>query len=1028
MAPRRHRSVLLAALLALLAPQSAAPAAPRQAAEPPGARAADPPPWLPRYDLDLDLRPDEQRVAVRQRVTWTNPASRPTSVVVFNVASRYAIPDKDVGFLAKMLEILRLAPSEALDFSGPACEIHDVQLMAGAQPQAAPFAFREDIPTALEVTLPHPVGPGESVTLDLSFTVRLLQRQGRWGTWRGVTTLAQWLPVAAVYGEHGWEPVPFIPWHQPFFNEAGVYDVRVTLPCGQKLASTGSVRAEQDLGDGRRCVTIGPVCARDFSLVCSDRFEEFSDTVGPVKVRCLAFPEHAYYARELVKTACEALPVYEKWFGPYPYPEFTYVESFFGWNGNECGGLVMIDQRVFCMPHLARAYVDYLGTHELGHQWWYNVVGTNGYAETWMDEGLVTYFSHRLHDHKLGKNNGLLAWPKGLRWLPQIHRNDYRHYGLMGTLARGEAGPTVQPLPDYGHIVNLFNLAYDRGSKVVGMIEAQLGEDALLDFLRCVYRKYSFRILRVADFRRELEAYTGRSWEEFFRQWVHGAGMCDWCLDDVKLEEATGDGRPGRGCRWWQRVFAKHCRGKPCKVTVLLREKGECREPAVLGFRLDRGEEYQLRIPIASGAGVVQIDDWAARVESAPDGCVRVEVTLPCVPEEIAVDPDQILLDCDFTNNHWPPRVRVRPTPLFTSLEETDLTNAFDRWNFIFGPWVYGAAYNDPWFTRSTMAGLRAAVYRTQEFSAGAYVAYRTDDRNIVAGVDALCDHWPWPRTQVGVTVERSLTMFGGGFLPSSRGVLYGRYVFMYGTSLYLPPFEYVEAFTGAQNRNLPVPDGPPEPDDFDQQTFVGLHYHKNLQTPYWDPEGGYLFDVTYQAGLPVLGAHRGSQQVVSQFSVVKGMPSWLGWLRDVPGLAWLMDTRWAARVYGAAAYPDDGRFFSLGGGQLFRGFDLQQRQGSLAWVASAEWRVPLIRGVEWDVCDHIAGARSLQAAFFYDVGDMYYRGESLGPVAHALGVGLRLDVAWFGMIERTMLRFDVAKTINADSPWQFWFGVQHPF
>jgi hypothetical protein len=89
---------------------------------------------------------------------------------------------------------------------------------------------------------------------------------------------------------------------------------------------------------------------------------------------------------------------------------------------------------------------------------------------------------------------------------------------------------------------------------------------------------------------------------------------------------------------------------------------------------------------------------------------------------------------------------------------------------------------------------------------------------------------------------------------------------------------------------------------------------------------------------------------------------------------------------------------------------------------------VPLIRGVEWDVCDHIAGARSLQAAFFYDVGDMYYRGESLGPVAHALGVGLRLDVAWFGMIERTMLRFDVAKTINADSPWQFWFGVQHPF
>jgi len=48
--------------------------------------------------------------------------------------------------------------------------------------------------------------------------------------------------------------------------------------------------------------------------------------------------------------------------------------------------------------------------------------------------------------------------------------------------------------------------------------------------------------------------------------------------------------------------------------------------------------------------------------------------------------------------------------------------------------------------------------------------------------------------------------------------------------------------------------------------------------------------------------------------------------------------------------------------------------------------------------------------------------------VAHALGVGLRLDVAWFGLIERTMLRFDAAKTINDSSPWQFWFGIQHPF
>ena len=64
----------------------------------------------------------------------------------------------------------------------------------------------------------------------------------------------------------------------------------------------------------------------------------------------------------------------------------------------------------------------------------------------------------------------------------------------------------------------------------------------------------------------------------------------------------------------------------------------------------------------------------------------------------------------------------------------------------------------------------------------------------------------------------------------------------------------------------------------------------------------------------------------------------------------------------------------------------------------------------------------------FYDVGAIYVSGHSVDGVAHALGVGLRGDVAWFSFIERTELRLDVAKTVNAASPWQFWVGVQHAF
>src|SRR2546429_1088708 len=163
----------------------------------------------------------------------------------------------------------------------------------------------------------------------------------------------------------------------------------------------------------------------------------------------------------------------------------------------------MIDDRMFNMPHIGKRYPVYLLQHELVHQWWYGVVGTNGYAETWMDEGLATYFSHRLVTAKAGRDNKLLDYPKYLDWLPNITREDFRNYGYLGVRARGQIFPTVQDMPQFGHLANLSAHAYDRGSKIVGMIEERMGETAFLDFMRAIYRKYQYRILRVADFQSE---------------------------------------------------------------------------------------------------------------------------------------------------------------------------------------------------------------------------------------------------------------------------------------------------------------------------------------------------------------------------------------------------------------------------------------------------------------------------------------------------------------------------------------------
>src|SRR5205823_3351031 len=84
---------------------------------------AEPPKWLPRYDWDVHLDTDKRLATVKGVVTWTNRHQRPASEIIFNAHAHYSIPDKDVGLLAKMVELLRMAPKEALSFDGPALEI-----------------------------------------------------------------------------------------------------------------------------------------------------------------------------------------------------------------------------------------------------------------------------------------------------------------------------------------------------------------------------------------------------------------------------------------------------------------------------------------------------------------------------------------------------------------------------------------------------------------------------------------------------------------------------------------------------------------------------------------------------------------------------------------------------------------------------------------------------------------------------------------------------------------------------------------
>ncbi|MBO0701148.1 MAG: hypothetical protein J2P46_22315, partial [Zavarzinella sp.] len=400
---------------------------------------------------------------------------------------------------------------------------------------------------------------------------------------------------------------------------------------------------------------------------------------------------------------------------------------------------------------------------------------------------------------------------------------------------------------------------------------------------------------------------------------------------------------------------------------------------------------------------------------------VLVEVDLPGPPDQVSVDPDQVIPDADPVNNHWKVPINYRPRLLYNFLDETAFTNDYDKWNVIYGPWVYSAPYPEDWFTRASVLGVRGGVYKLEDFRGGIYGGYRPQFGDIAVGFDAHMFHWPLPKWEVGMNGEVSVgeVSVKNDYNPD-RFVTWIRYNIEETASLYLPPREYEDAYIAYQHNWMPDPRHPqPGTVTIDPLTTLGLHYRKDTRVPYWDPETGYWVDGNVALGMPLFGESRWS-------GLAWGQAAWTTAFPDI--MAWWTDARLAVRVGGAVGLPKDARLFPLGGNLWFRGFDVFERQGSCLWLASVEVRLPLKRDTDIDFIDRILRLRNVYIAPFYDVGDVYVDGHSLGPVAHAVGIGLRFDVAFFSFLERATVRLDIAQAVGQHTPVQYWFGLQQPF
>lgn len=936
----------------------------------------------PRYSLDVTLT--DCCAHVRQTVQWTNRAATATHELVFHVYPRHR-PDKQQLYIySRTMESLRVDPKTAIDAEGRRITVRSIR--SGNVPSA--HGFDPACDTHLHVRLPAPVRPGETVEVVLDYSLDIPPVQGRFGRSGGVTNLLNWYPVLAVFGDAGWDAPPYVAWHQPWLVEAADYTVRLTLPAARQVAASGRVVEHRVDQQGRQHLLLEGSGLRDFALVVGDRYELHETTVEGINVRVLAFPEHQFHARTILHSAAECVRQYQHWFGPYAYPELTIVESHFGWNGNESSALVMIDARVFAAPTTAALYVDSLASHEICHQWWYSAVGVDGYREPWMDEGLVSYLTQWRIRQKYGPDPGAFDHPPELQWLPNICYRTLLLQGYLKYRRMGGTGVTQSTLDELVHLQNTFDLAYTRGSQIVGMIHHRIGSEDFFGVLRRIYARYRFGILRTADFQRELEQYTGRSWEGFFSAWLRTAGIADWAVHDVQIEECP--------------------LGYRTTVRVIQRE--EIDEPVAVGYRHTVRGPIVDRVLLDPERGEIrQGSTWVARA-GAHEWLVTFYSDQP--PAQVEIDPDRWVLDAHLENNRWRAEPAIRFTPLYTPLDEVPLTRPIDRLSFVYGPNVDAEG----------RIGLRGSLMSVNRYRISPFLSFTPEDNNnhLTAGVEAIVHQVPWKQWDLGVRYEHSLAsnLFDD---PQDQGRVFLRWNRAPATSFIYPNPSTIEFYFRFGDNFFPDedirPPINPAVEDYRNIRALGITLHADTRMPYWNPDTGWALDASYEHGFVAFGGGETYNRVWGQVSAVRKLPD---------GHGYLSHTKLAGRAAGGVGSPDNGEHFRFGGPQRFRGQRSEDTEGSAFWLGSLEWRFPLIDDAGLAVYDNFARLRSVYSAVFYDVGESFLLDRSQG-IDHAIGVGLYFDIPLLSFVENLTVRVEYGRSLEQGTEI-VWLGWYHAF
>ncbi len=296
-------------------------------------------------------------------------------------------------------------------------------------------------------------------------------------------------------------------------NDKFTSEITCRVPEGMKVFSNGrKVSEEKDPASGLvvvRWLQEQPHVNYLVSLLAG-HFRTLEDHHGELPIAFHVPASDIDTAAGSFEKTKEALAFFEKETGvKYPWSKYDQIcVNDFVAGGMENTSITTLTDGTLHTPDFKNLRSsEGLMAHELAHQWFGDLVTCKDWTHLWLNEGAATYYAHLFAGH--------------------VHGHDELLYGLLND-ARSflDAQNDIRPIADrtFGDPMQQFGYtAYQKGSWVLHMLRSQLGEDL---YRRCIHtylERHRFGNVVTEDLNRVIEELSGRSWDQFFDQWVYHA-------------------------------------------------------------------------------------------------------------------------------------------------------------------------------------------------------------------------------------------------------------------------------------------------------------------------------------------------------------------------------------------------------------------------------------------------------------------------------------------------------------------------